>query len=251
MKMNNDFTVSSKELDEFQNVIGVQFKNTKYLIQALSHGTIFSGDKDKLDEFKKANNLEFDNYEKLEYLGDSVLGLIITEYSYHEDVIDEYAKTQGKKVEGVLTAIKKELVSNKNLKPLADQMNLDKYISCTLENVTDIYDDVIEALIAAIYLDRGYTEAQKFVEIFFDINGALDKIEDSNPKGKLGEICDKKGWCLPEYKLIKEKGPDNKKNFTVGLYICNEQVSIGDGSRIKEAEQNAAEKYLKEMTSTN
>ena len=247
MKIYDDLTVSSEDLGEFQNRIYVQFKDTKYLIQALSHGTIFSGDKDKLDEFKKANNLEFDNYEKLEYLGDSVLGLIVTEYSYYEDVIEEYAKTKEQKIEGVLTAIKKELVSNKNLKPIADKMKLDKYILCTLDNVTDIYDDVIEALIAAIYLDRGYAEAQKFVHKFFDINGALDRIEDSNPKGKLSEFCDKKGWNLPEYVLLNEKGPAHKKNFTVGLYICNEQVSTGNGDRIKEAQQNAAEKYLKEM----
>lgn len=251
MKVNNDLTVSSEDLDEFQNTIGVRFNDTRYLIQALTHGTVFSGDKEKLDKFKKVNNLEFDNYEKLEYLGDSVLGLIVTEHSYREDVIDEYAKTQDRKIEGVLTDIKIVLVKNENLKPIADKMKLDKYILCNLDNVTDVYDDVIEALIAAIYLDREYTEAQKFVENFFDINGALDKIEDSNPKGKLGRICDKKGLPHPEYKLIKEKGPDHKKSFTIGLYICGEQVSIGNGNRIKEAEQNAAEKYLKEKGSMN
>ena len=251
MKLNDNLTVSSEDLNVFQNKIDVKFEDTKYLIQALTHGTIFSGDKDKLDQFKKANNLEFDNYEKLEYLGDSVLGLIVTEYSYHEDVIDEYAKAQNRKIEGVLTDIKKVLVSNDSLKPIADEMDLDKYILCNLDNVTDVYDDVIEALIGAIYLDQKYVEAQKFVNKFFDINGALDKIEDSNPKGTLGKICDKKGWAHPEYKLIKEKGPDNKKSFTVGLYICNEQVSIGNGNRIKEAERNAAEKYLEEMRFVN
>ena len=251
MKLNDNLTVSSEDLNVFQNKIDVKFEDTKYLIQALTHGTIFSGDKDKLDQFKKANNLEFDNYEKLEYLGDSVLGLIITEYSYHEDVIDEYAKIQDRKIEGVLTEIKIVLVSNENLKPIADEINLDKYILCNLDNVTDVYDDVIEALIGAIYLDQGYAEVQKFVKTFFDINGALDKIEDSNPKGTLGKICDKKGWAYPEYIPMSEQGPDHKKMFTVALYVRNVQVSIGNGNRIKEAEQNAAEKYLKEMRFAN
>ena len=249
MKLNDNLTVSSEDLNEFQNEICVQFKKTKYLIQALSHGTIFSGDKDKLDKFKKVNNLEFDNYEKLEYLGDSVLGLIVTEYSYHENVIDEYAKAQNRKIEGVLTEIKKVLVSNDSLKPIADEINLDKYILHNLDNVTDVYDDVIEALIGAIYLDLGYAKAQKFVLKNFKINDALDKIEDSNPKGKLSEYCDEKGLSLPEYIPIKEEGPDHKKTFTVGLYIDGEQVSTGTGHKIKDAEADAAEKYLKEMDS--
>ena len=249
MRVNNDLTVSSDDLDEFQKILCVNFNDTKYLIQALTHGTIFSGDKDKLEKFKKANNLEFNNYEKLEYLGDSVLGLIVTEYSYRENLIDEYAKSQDLKIEGVLTAIKKVLVSNDSLKPIADEMDLDKYILCNLDNVTDVYDDVIEALIGAIYLDRGYAKAQKFVMKNFKINDALDKIEKSNPKGKLSEYCDEKSLPLPKYMPIKEEGTDHKKTFTVGLYIDGEQVSTGNGCKIKEAEADAAEKYLKEMGS--
>ncbi|MBW6470268.1 MAG: hypothetical protein K0A90_03495 [Methanosarcinaceae archaeon] len=251
MKPHNN-TVNSNDLDEFQNIIGVRFNDTKYLIQSLLHGSLFSGDKTKLDAFKRVNGLESDNYEKLEYLGDSVLGLIVSEYSYHEKVIEEYARAQERKIEGVLTDIKKILVSNDNLKPLAHKIDLDDYILYGyLENISDIYANVIEALIGSIYLDQGYVEAKKFVCKFFDIKGALSKIVDSNPKGNLSEICDKKGWDLPEYKLIKDEGPDHKKTFTVGLYICGEQVSIGTGHKIQYAEIDAAEKYLKEITSAN
>lgn len=250
MKPNNDLTVSSKELDDFQNIIGVQFNDTKYLIQSLLHSSLFSGNKSKLDAFKKVNNLESDNYEKLEYLGDSVLGLIVAEYFYHDEEIEEYARAQKRTIEGVLTDIKKILASNESLKPLADKIHLEKYILYgVLENISDIFDDVIEALIAAIHLDQGYTEANKFVCKFFDISGALDKIDDLNPKGKLSEICDKNSCDLPEYRLINEQGPDHKKSFTVGLYVCGRQVSIGTGCKIKEAEADAAEKYLKEMES--
>lgn len=248
MKIDNDLTVSSEDLDEFQNIIGVRFNDTKYLIQALLHSSLFSGDKTKLDAFKKVNDLESDNYEKLEYLGDSVLGLIVAEYFYHDKAIEEYAKAQNRKIEGVLTDIKKILASNESLKPLAEDIKLEKYILYgVLENISDIFDDVIEALIAAIHLDQGYTEANDFVCEFFDIRGALGKIDGLNPKGKLSEICDKNGWNLPEYRLIDEQGPDHKKSFTVGLYVCGGQVSTGNGYKIKDAEADAAEKYLKEM----
>ena len=250
MRVNNDLTVSSDDLDEFQNIIGVQFSDTKYLIQSLLHSSLFSGNKSKLDAFKKANNLESDNYEKLEYLGDSVLGLIVAEYFYHDEEIEEYAKAQKRTIEGVLTDIKKILASNEGLTPLADKIHLEKYILYgVLENISDIFDDVIEALIAAIHLDQGYIEAKNFVYHFFDLRGALGKIDGLNPKGKLSEICDKNGWDLPEYRLINEQGPDHKKSFTIGLYVHGGQVSTGTGCKIKDAEADAAEKYLKEMDS--
>lgn len=252
MKINSDYTVSSEYLDEFQNIIGIQFSDTKHLIQSLLHGSIFSGDKTKLDTFKQINRLESDNYEKLEYLGDSVLGLIISEYSYNEKEIEEYATVQKRNIEGVLTDIKKVLVSNEMLKPLAEKIYLEKYILYgTLENINDIFAEVIEALIGSIYVDRGYAEAKKFVYNFFDIEGALTKSVDSNPKGNLNEICDMNGWDLPEYKLIKEEGPDHKKNFTIGLNIGGKQVAIGNGQKIKSAEIDAAEKYLRDIESAN
>ncbi len=252
MRVNNDLTVSSEDLDDFQNIIGVQFNDTKYLIQSLLHSSLFSGDKTKLDAFKKVNDLESDNYEKLEYLGDSVLGLIVAEYFYHDEEIEDYAKAQKRTIEGVLTDIKKILASNEGLTPLADKIHLEKYILYgVLENISDIFDDVIEALIAAIHLDQGYIEAKDFVNRFFDLRGALGKIDGLNPKGKLSEICDKNGWDLPEYRLINEQGPDHKKSFTIGLYVCGGQVSIGNGYKIKDAEADAAEKYLKEIIPTN
>ena len=248
MKINNDFTVSSEYLDEFQNIIGIQFNDTKYLIQSLLHGSIFSGDKTKLDTFKKINNLEADNYEKLEYVGDSVLGLIVAEYSYNEKEIEEYAKIQNRKIEGVLTDVKIVLVSNEMLKPLAAKINLEKYIlHGTLENINDIFAEVIEALIASIYLDRGYNEAKNFVYNFFDIKDALSKIGDSNPIGKFQEEAKKRGYNYPEYREIDEWGPDNDKHFKQGLYLNDNKVAEGEGTTKKEANKRAAENGLIKM----
>jgi ribonuclease-3 len=248
MKINSDYTVSAEGLDEFQTIIGIKFNNTKYLIQSLLHGSIFSGDKTKLKNFKIINNLEADNYEKLEYLGDSVLGLIVAEYSYNEIEIEEYAKAHEKKIEGVLTDIKRVLVSNEDLKPLADKINLDDYILYgRLEDINDIYENVIEALIGSIYLDRGYTEAKKFVYNFFDIKGALDKIGDSNPIGKFQEEAVKRGYDNPEYREIDQSGPDHDKHFKQGLYLSGNKVAEGEGSTKKEANKKAAENGLIKM----
>lgn len=243
MKINEDFTVSSIYLKEFQKNTGINYKDTKHLIQALLHGSLFSGDRIKLNTFKKRNNLKQDNYEKLEYLGDNVLSLIVADYSYNNEIINVYAIEQKRTIESVLTDFKRVLVSNESLKPLANKLKLDKYIlHGVLENITDIYPDVIEALIGSIFLDQDFSEAKKFVYNYFDLEGALGKIADSNPKGTLNEICDQIG-CVPIYEVMNEEGPDHNKIFTVRL-ICNEQVAIGYGPKIKKAEIDAATKFL-------
>jgi ribonuclease-3 len=248
MKLNIDLTVCAEDLEKFQKIIGVRFDNTKYLIQSLLHGSIFSGDKAKLENFRKINKLDADNYEKLEYLGDSALGLIVAEYSYNEIGIEEYAKAQGRKIEGVLTDIKIVLVSNDNLKPLAGQINLDNYILCgDLEDANNIYANVIEALIGSIYLDQGYAEAKNFVYHFFNIKGALDKIDDSNPIGKFQAEAVKRGYKNPEYRDIDQWGPDNDKHFKRGLYLNDNKVAEGEGSTKKEANKRAAQIGLIKM----
>lgn len=245
MKLNNDFTVNSEDLDDFQRIIDVTFENTANLIGPLVHGSLFSGDSARLNCFKTANNLAHDNYEKLEFLGDSVLGLIVSEYFYTDRNIEEYANIHKRTIESTLTDVRKALVSNKSLKPLADDLNLNEYILCSgLENIDDISENVIEALIGGIFCDKGYIEAKKFVHKFFDIDGALGKIGTSNPKGDVKEICDTNRWGL-EYKLTSQSGADHKKLYGVELYIENEPVSTGSGLTIKKAEANAAERYLR------
>ncbi|MBW6517551.1 MAG: hypothetical protein K0A89_03510 [ANME-2 cluster archaeon] len=249
MILNNDLTVRDEDLEKFQNIIGIKFNNPKYLIHALLHGSTFSGDKTRLEHFKNINNLDADNYEKLEYLGDSVLGLIVAEYSYNQNEIEEYANINNKTIEGVLTEVKKVLVSNDSLKSLADTIQLDKYIiyGSGLVNIDTIYPNVIEALIGGIYLDQGYPEAKKFVYKYFDIKGALGKIGDSNPIGKFQEEAVKRGYNNPIYREIEQWGPDHDKHFKQGLYLDGNKVTEGEGSTKKEANKKAAEIGLIKM----
>ena len=237
--------VSSEDLEKFEQQIGITFNDDTYLIEALLHSSYSSGNESYLERFVQANELEHSNYEKLEFLGDSVLGLIISHHFYYANNLERYAREHGKSVEGTLTEVKKVLVSNKQLKPLANKLHLDEYILCSgLENITDIYDDVIEALIGGIFCDKGYVEAKKFVLKHFDIEGALGKIGSSNPIGDVKEYCEANRWGDPEYEVIEETGPDHQKHFTVELYIHGEPVAIGSGSKIKDAEADAARKYL-------
>lgn len=247
MEIKASLAVSSDDLEEFQRIINVYFENPGHLIEALLHGSIFSGDKSKLNRFKQKNDLDNDNYEKLEYLGDSVLGLIIVDYSYHDKAIEEYAKSRNLSIEGALTEIKIVLASNENLVPVAHKLNLEKYIlHGDLRNIENIYANVIEAIIGAIFLDQGFSKSQEFVNKFFDIKDALGKISYSNPKGTVKEICDKV-FKTPYYSLIKEEGPDHSKKFTVELEIDGVGVSIGEGSSIKKAELEASKKYLLDL----
>ncbi|MDG6244577.1 MAG: putative dsRNA-binding protein [Methanolobus sp.] len=156
MRVNADLSVNESDLEEFQQIIGFRFKDQGYLIQALLHGSLFSGNKEKMLAFRNKNNLGNKDYEKLEYLGDSVLGMIIAEYAYHDRNIDEYAKENCLTIEGVCTKIRQVLASNVSLKPVATKIKLSRFIlSGEYVNIDGKLSDIIEALIGAIYLDGG------------------------------------------------------------------------------------------------
>ncbi|SFM30164.1 ribonuclease III family protein [Methanolobus profundi] len=257
MRLNADLKVNEDDLNEFQTIIGFKFNDQTYLIQALVHGSLFSGDKDKLNAFRKINGLENKDYEKLEYLGDSVLGLIIAEYAYHDRDINEYASSKGLTIEGVCTKIKEILASNKSLKPVAKKIKLSRFILAEPHvNIDGKLSDMIESLIGAIYLDGGpghsdqdnnYSIARDFVYKFFDIDDALDKISISNPKGLIQEMFHQNAWGHPSYRIIDEEGPDHERYFTVGLYLGEKLLATGSGNSKRKAEKAAAELHLKHL----
>jgi ribonuclease-3 len=261
VRLNSDLKVNEDDLEEFQEMIGFTFNDKTYLIQALVHGSLFSGDKEKLSIFRKVNDLDNKDYEKLEYLGDSVLGLIIAEYAYHDREINKYAISNGLTIEGVCTRIKEVLASNKSLKPVAKKINLSRFaLAEPHANIDGKLSDMIESLIGAIYLDGGsahnnsnnnYIITRNFVYRFFDINNALDKISISNPKGLIQEIFHRNGWGNPCYRILNEEGPDHERIFTVGLYLGDELLAIGSGNKKRKAEKAAAELHLKNFRKKN
>ena len=245
VRLNNDLSVNSDDLEDFQNKINVHFADQCLLIQALTHGSLFSGDSEKLATFKKANKLEDTDYEKLEFLGDSVLGLIVAEYAYYDKEIKDYTKKTGKSIEGVCTDLKKTLVSNESLKSIANKLDLENYVLCGPHvNIDGKLPDIIESLIGSIYLGSlGYCQARKFVYTFFELEKALNKIPHLNPKGKIKQFFDKQESDF-EYRVLSEQGMAHDKCFIVGLFVDGELILQGYGKKIKDAEKDAAEKYL-------
>ncbi len=236
-----DIMILKKEKDLMSNnlekKLDYKFKNRTLLKEALTHPSF---QKKSLKD-KKANN------QRLEFLGDSVLNLIVTEYLYRK--LPSFS-------EGKLTKIKSVIVSKDILAKWADQLSLGKYIilgkgedSTGGRKKLSILADCFEALLGAIYLDSGLQKAKKIISLF------IKKETELIIKGKHGEdyktllqeISQKKMKCLPEYCLIKEKGPDHKKIFSIEVRLKKIVYGTGTGENKKEAEQEAAQDALKKL----
>lgn len=233
--------ILKKEKDLMSNnlekKLDYKFKNRTLLKEALTHPSF---QKKSLKD-KKANN------QRLEFLGDSVLNLIVTEYLYRK--LPSFS-------EGKLTKIKSVIVSKDILAKWADQLSLGKYIilgkgedSTGGRKKLSILADCFEALLGAIYIDSGLQKAKKIISLF------IKKETELIIKGKHGEdyktllqeISQKKMKCLPEYCLIKEKGPDHKKIFSIEVRLKKIVYGTGTGENKKEAEQEAAQDALKKL----
>ena len=207
--------------EKLQKKIKIKFKDIKLLIKSLTHK---SYDKNK-------------NNEKIEFLGDRVLGLIIA-----KKLLEIYPDEK----EGILDKKFASLVNKKTRLQIAKKLNLEKYILTfnPKNKVIKIEDKIIadscEALIGAIYLDKGFSVVENFI-----LNLWKSKIKESiitqiDAKTKLQEFSLKKYKKLPIYKIISNTGPRHKPIFKVGVKLSNSKFYIAEGSSKKDAEQNAA-----------
>jgi len=182
--------------------------------------------------------------ERLEFLGDSILNLVVGEYLFHH-----FPDAP----EGELTKLRSRLVSRKALATYAREIQLAEFIfmspsaaQATGKGSDTIIADTYEALIAAIYLDGGYEEARKFIER--QVLAAMEKgsvvTEDQNYKSMLLEYAQAHGWGVPRYSVIQEEGPDHDRTFTVEVVLNNTRHGVGKGKNKKEAEQSAAGEAL-------
>ena len=201
--------------------IGYKFKDKKLLIKSLTHKS-----------YDKINNNE-----KIEFLGDRVLGLIIA-----KKLLEIYPDEK----EGILDKKFASLVNKKTCLKIAKNINLEKYI-LTLNpknkkiKVEDkVVADCCEALIGAIYLDKGFPFAENFILTFWKKNIKESVITQIDAKTKLQEYSLKKHKKLPIYKLISNLGPRHKPIFKVAVKLPNSKFYTGQGSSKKDAEQNAA-----------
>jgi len=206
--------------------IDVKFKNKDLLIQALTH--------------KSFNPNE--NNEKIEFLGDRVLGLVIA-----KKLLEIYPNEK----EGILDKKFASLVNKKTCLEIAKKINLDSYIKTFNPNnkkikIEDkIISDSCEALIGAIYLDKGFAIVEKIILNLWSKHIEKSVVTEVDAKTKLQELTLKNFKKLPTYKLISNIGPRHKPIFKVGVKLPNTKYFIASGKSKKEAEQNAAIECLK------
>ena len=208
--------------------INIKFKNKDLLAQSLTH---------------KSFNTEKNN-EKIEFLGDRVLGLVLA-----KKLLDIYPEDK----EGVLDKKFASLVNKKTCLEIAKNINLDKFILTFNPNnkkikIEDkIVSDSCEALIGAIYLDKGLDVTERVILDLWKKNIKKSVVTQIDAKTKLQELTLKNFKRLPIYKLISSKGPRHKPSFKVGVKLPDTKYFISEGSSKKEAEQNAANECLKSI----
>ncbi|MBQ1234552.1 MAG: ribonuclease III [Oscillospiraceae bacterium] len=222
-------------MEQLEKKLGYTFKNKSLLQTALTHSS-YSNERKEYTPFN----------ERLEFLGDSVLGFVVAEYIF---------KHLKKLPEGELTRIRATLVCEKSLFDLAQSIELGKYLR--LGHGEDlnggrerpsILSDAFEAVIAAIYLDGGMDPAADFI---LKVMGGVINDREYKPfvdyKTRLQEIVQNNPGDELRYELVGEKGPDHAKIFTVAVVLNNNVFSTADGKSKKQAEQNAAKAALELM----
>lgn len=220
-----------KELQVFTKTLNVNIKDFKSLDMALTHGS-----------YLKEKNLSLQgNNERLEFFGDAVLKLFISEY-----LMEHYPSFS----EGRLSKLRAFVVSERVLIEVANKTGLKKHIQLGKnEKKTfpkSILADTFEALLAVIYYDCGVHEVRKFIiKYFADIIKSADSEQDiENYKAILQEYTQEKKLGLPLYKTVLESGPDHKKIFEVEVCLNNKKLASGKGDSKKEASQSAAKNAL-------
>jgi ribonuclease-3 len=236
---NGEQLASRIDLRGLEGRIGHQIRRTGLFIEALLHRS-----------YLQSQDLKgLKSNERLEFLGDSILNLIVGEYLYAQ-----YPDAE----EGDLTKMRSRLVSRKALAAYARELNIEEFMfvsssaAQSLERGSDsMLADAYEAIIAAIYLDSGYKAAKKFVErqVLGALKSGVVRTADENYKSLLLEHAQAHGLGVPKYFIVKEEGPDHDRIFTVEVIVGDERSGIGVGKTKKEAEQSAAMMALAKMES--
>ena len=222
-------TVKIKNLDDLEAIISISFKDKSLLTLAFVHKS-----------FINEHSSERHYNERLEFLGDAVLELSVTQFLYKE---------YPDQPEGQLTNWRSALVKGKNLARVSKELNLGQYLLLSRgEELSGgrekeyILANTLEALIGAIYLDKGFKVADEF--ILKNIAQLLDEIIEKglnvDSKSRVQELAQDRYNLTPSYELISESGPDHDKDFVMGIYFGKRLAGEGNGPSKQDAEQSAA-----------
>jgi ribonuclease-3 len=227
-----------KDALELQDKISYNFRDVSYLDAALTHSSYTNE--------MRAKGMKAESNERLEFLGDAVLQLVISEYLFNN-----FSKHR----EGALTKMRQQLVCEKTLAGIANSISLGEYIN--LGNGEEIADcrkrpkilaDALEALIAAVYIDSVSSGDENYKKVVFalfekEIKKSINQKADF--KTRLQQLTEQDGAALLEYRVISEDGPEHNKSFTVAAFVNNNEVGRGFGKTKKHAEMQAAKMALK------
>jgi len=221
-------------VEDLESVLGTQFRDRAILKEALTHRSYIN----------ENPSWPLPHNERLEYLGDAVLELIVTEFLYEKFPQDN---------EGRLTSLRAALVNYQMLSRVARDIKLEKYLYLSKGEAKDIgkareviLANAIEALFGAIYLDQGYGVSKRVIAniVFPHLDEIIEKGLDRDPKSFLQEQAQELFKVTPVYKVLREEGPDHQKEFFVGVYFNDELFGEGSGTSKQEAESKSAEDAL-------
>jgi len=224
-----------KDFSSLEKKLNIEFKNKDLLTQAFCHRSFLNENSD----FGLGNN------ERLEFLGDAVLELVVTEYLY---------QNYPEKPEGELTNWRAALVNAKMLSEVAKEAGFNDFLLLSKGESKEsgkarqyILADTFEAFIGALYLDLGYESSKNFIEKYLmkKLSHIIETKLYKDAKSYFQEKAQEKEGITPNYKVLKEWGPDHAKQFTVGVFLGEDLIAKGDGSSKQEAEEKSAKLALK------
>lgn len=224
---------SIMDLSQLEGLLGVTFTNKNLLKQALTHRSYLN---------ESASDASEHN-ERLEFLGDAVIELVVTEYLYAH-----YPNP-----EGDLTNWRAALVNAKILSVIAKDIGIEEHLLLSRGEAKDtgrarqyILANVFEAVVGAMYLDGGYKTAQEFIEraVVKELPRILAERSYKDPKSRFQEEAQERVGATPSYRVLAEWGPDHDKRFRVAVCVGREEVAEGEGASKQEAEEHAAENAL-------
>lgn len=222
------------ELQELEGILGFTFQNRLNLLTAVTHRSY-------LNENRQAKQ---EHNERLEFLGDAVLELVVTDYLYN---------TYPDKPEGELTAIRSALVNTVSLSETSDKLGVNRFLLMSKGEAKDtgrarqyILANVFESLVGALYIDQGYEAARQFIadNLFAKTDKIVEKRLWQDPKSRFQELAQEQTGVTPTYDTIRQEGPDHDRVFTVGVFLKREKAAEGKGRSKQEAEQAAALKAI-------
>ncbi len=222
------------DIGKMQELLRVTFTDTNLLLSAITHRSY-------LNEHRDAT---WEHNERLEFLGDAVLELVVTDYLFRK-----FAD----KPEGELTAIRAALVNTTSLSATSERLGINQFLLMSKGEAKDIgrarqyiLANAFEACIGAIYLDQGYDAAKLFIadRLFEKTDEIVRKRLWQDAKSRFQELSQEHASITPTYETVRQEGPDHDRVFTVGVFLRHEKVAEGSGRSKQEAEQQAAERAV-------